>query len=60
MNSVIQGNGRRIAGVDNTPSPGDGLIVAEGSSAKIFDTLFSNNAAAGIKTRLELRLELRF
>jgi len=50
--SVISGNGRRLGagvGVDNTPSPGDGLIVAEGASAKVFDTLFSNNVAAGIR-----------
>jgi hypothetical protein len=48
--SVISGNGRRIgAGVSTTPNPGDGLIVAEGASAKIFDTVFSNNVAAGIR-----------
>ncbi len=59
--SVLQGNGRRIGTAPiNAPSPGDGLIVAEGASAKIVDTLFSNNVAAGIRntTGLATRVTL--
>lgn len=53
--------GRRIGSApDNAPNPGDGLIVAEGASAKIFDTIFSSNAAAGIRntTGLATRVTL--
>jgi hypothetical protein len=46
--SQFQGNGRRIP-VSGPPNPGDGLLVEEGASVKISDSLFSNNAGAGIR-----------
>lgn len=51
MRSQFNGNGRRIGvgSPNNIPSPGDGVAVENEASVKIFDSVFSNNAAAGIR-----------
>lgn len=45
--SRFTGNGRRVPGAG--PSPGDGLVIAEGAQARVSDSIFSHNAAAGIR-----------
>jgi hypothetical protein len=47
--SQFQGNGRRISSAGSVADPGDGVAVEGSASVKIFDSLFSNNAGAGIR-----------
>ncbi|HVG30451.1 MAG TPA: right-handed parallel beta-helix repeat-containing protein [Pyrinomonadaceae bacterium] len=49
MRSHFEGNGRRIGGPSNTPSPGDGIAIAGNPTVKISDTTFTLNVGAGIR-----------
>ncbi len=46
-NSQINATGRRIP-VTGPPAPGNGLLVQNASQARIYNTVFSHNVAAGI------------
>ncbi len=48
--SQFTANGRRIGpGADNTPSPGDGLMVTGAPQVRVVDSVFSHNVGAGIR-----------
>jgi hypothetical protein len=46
-NSQFTANGRRIP-VTGAPAPGNGLLVQGGAQARVFNSVFSHNFAAGI------------
>lgn len=51
-NTHFDGNGLRVApGIDNTPNPGNGILVEFNSQVRVADSVFSHNAGAGIDNR---------